>query len=89
MMLVHPSVSFLSFRFVSSTLHDCVHNVAYSLNARICKEAVTKYKVKWSKMLEIDRRVLNEWEKKVHEAIDESSYLGLSMFNNKRRKHVL
>ena len=31
---------------------------------------MTKYKVKWSRRLGIDERVLNEWEKKVHEAID-------------------
>ena len=31
---------------------------------------MTKYKVKWSRKLRIDRRVLIECEKKVHEAID-------------------
>ena len=46
------------------------NNIDWILNARICKEAVTKYKVKWSRRLRIDKRVLNEWEKKVHEAID-------------------
>ena len=27
------------------------NNIDWSLNARICKEAVTKYKVKWSRRL--------------------------------------
>ena len=31
---------------------------------------MTKYKVKWSSTLRIDRRMLNEREKKAHEAID-------------------
>ena len=30
------------------------------LNAKICKEAVSKYKVKWSKKEGVDQRVLNE-----------------------------
>ena len=51
------------------------NNIDWCLNTRICKEAVTKYKVKWSRRLGIDRRVLNEWEKKVHEAIDRRVHL--------------
>ena len=35
------------------------------------------------------RRVLNEWEKKVHEAIDRRVQLLRSKHVNKRRKHVL
>ena len=50
---------------------------------------MTKYKVKWSRRLGIDRRVLNEWEKKVHEAIDRRVQLLRSKHVNKRRKHVL
>ena len=65
------------------------NNIDWCLNARICKEAVTKYKVKWSRRLGIDRRVLNEWEKKVHEAIDRRVQLLRSKHVNKRRKHVL
>ena len=53
------------------------NNIDWSLNATICKEAVTKYKVKWLRRLGIDRRVLNEWEKKVHEAIDRRVVQGL------------
>ena len=65
------------------------NNIDWGLNARICKEAVTKYKVKWSRRLGIDRRVLNEWDKKVHEAIDRRVQLLRSKHVNKRRKHVL
>ena len=50
---------------------------------------MTKYTVKWSRRLGIDRRVLNEWEKKVHEAIDRRVQLLRSKHVNKRRKHVL
>ena len=63
--------------------------IDWGLNARICKEAVTKYKVKWSRMLRMDRRVLNEWEKKVHEAIARRVQLLMSKHVNKPRKHVL
>ena len=63
------------------------NNIDWNLNARICKEAVTKYKVKWSRRLRIDKRVLNEWEKKVHEAIDRRVRLLRS--KHLRKKHVL
>ena len=33
------------------------NNIDWNLNARICKEAVTKYKVKWSRRLRIDKSV--------------------------------
>ena len=65
------------------------NNIDWNLNARICKEAVTKYKVKWSRRLRIDQRVLNEWEKKVHEAIDRRVQLLRSKHVNKRKKQVL
>ena len=65
------------------------NNIDWSLNATICKEAVTNYKVKWLRRLGIDRRVLNEWEKKVHEAIDRRVQLLRSKHVNNRRKHVL
>ena len=65
------------------------NNIDWGLNARICKEAVTKYKIKWSRMLRIDRRVLNEWEKKVPEAIDIRVQLIKSKHVNKHRKLVV
>ena len=49
---------------------------------------MTEYKVKWSRSLRIDRRLLNEWEK-VHEAIDRRVQLLRSKHVNKRKKHVL
>ena len=48
---------------------------------------MTKYKVKWSMRLGINRRVLNEWEK-VHEAIDRRVQLPRSKHVNKRRKLI-
>ena len=65
------------------------NNIDWNLNARICKEAVTKYKVKWSMMLRIDKRVLNEWEKKVHEAIGRRVQLLMSKHVNKRKKQFV
>ena len=64
------------------------NNIDWNLNARICKEAVTKYKVKWSMRL-IDKRVLNEWEKKVHEDIDRRVQLLMSKHVNKRKKQFV
>ena len=50
------------------------------MNAKICKEAVSKFKVKW---------VLNEWERTVHSCID-SKIQSLRMKHvNKRKKHIL
>ena len=57
------------------------NNIDWGLNAGNCEKAVTKYKVKWSRRLGIDRRVLNEWEKKIHKAIDRRVQL-LSMLLN-------
>ena len=46
------------------------NNINWNVNSKICKEAVSKYKVKWSKKEKVDKRLLNEWEITVHECID-------------------
>ena len=46
------------------------NNINWNVNSKICKEAVSKYKVKWSKKVKVDRRMLNEWEITVHGCID-------------------
>ena len=53
------------------------------------KGAVSKYKIKWSKKEKVDKRVLNEWEKKVHECIDKRIQLLRTKHINRRKQHVL
>ena len=63
--------------------------IDWTVNAKICKVAVSKYKHKWSKKESVDSRALNEWEHKVHECIDEKIRLLKMKHINKRKKHVL
>ena len=42
----------------------------WSINESLCKEAVAKYKRKWSRKEKVDVRTLNEWECKVYECIE-------------------
>ena len=56
---------------------------------RLCKDAVTNHKVKWSKKDRVDRRILSEWERKLHECIDQRIQLFEAKHINKRKKHVL
>ena len=58
------------------------NNINWNVNAKICKEAVSKYKVKWAKRERVDKRVLNEWERTVHSCID-------SKIQSLRKKHIL
>ena len=65
------------------------NNVNWNINVRNCKEAVSKYKRKWAKRVYVDRRVLRDWEKTVHECIDERVQALKLRHINKRKKHVL
>ena len=47
------------------------NNIDWEVNRRNCKEAVTKYMGKWARTAGADRRILRDWEKTVHECIDE------------------
>ena len=42
---------------------NCIN---WSINESLCKEAVAKYKRKWSRKERVDIRALNEWECKVN-----------------------
>ena len=46
----------------------------------MCREAVAKYKCKWSRREKVDVRVLNEWECKVNECVQKRIAL--------QRKHI-
>ena len=59
------------------------------MNAKICKEAVSKYKVKWAKRERVDKRVLNEWERTMHSCIDNKIESLRKKHVNKRKKHIL
>ena len=50
------------------------------------KEAVTKYMGKWARTVGADRRVLRDWEKTVHECIDERVRFLKQRWLNKRGK---
>ena len=43
--------------------------INWSITERLCREAVAKYKRKWSRREKVDVRVLNEWECKVNECV--------------------
>ena len=59
------------------------------MNRRNCKEAVTKYMGKWARTAGADRRVLRDWEKTVHECINERVRFLKQRRLNKRKKQVL
>ena len=46
------------------------NNINWNINSKICTEAASKYKVKWSKKEKVDKRLLNKWELTVHKCID-------------------
>ena len=63
--------------------------VDWKKNIKICSEAVTAYKHKWSKKERVDYRVLNEWEHRVNECVEKRIRLLEAKNINKRRQHVL
>jgi len=65
------------------------NNIDWKVNARNCKEAVSKYMRKWASRMEVDRRVLRDWEKTVHECIDKRVRSLTKQHVHKRKKHVL
>ena len=60
-----------------------------NINENLCKEAVAKYKRKWSRKERVDIRVLNEWECKVNECIEKRIRSLKSRHINRRKKHIL
>ena len=65
------------------------NNIDWRVNVKNCKEAVTKYFRKWAKTMDVDARVLRDWEQTVHECIDEKVRSLKQKHVNKRKKHVL
>ena len=61
-------------------------NYREHVNSKICKEAVSKYKVKRSKKEKVDKRLLNEWEITVHECINKRIQQLRVKHINKRKK---
>ena len=63
--------------------------IDWNINKNLYKEAVAKYKRKWSWKERVDNRALNEWECKVNECIEKRIRSLKSRHINRRKKHVL
>ena len=59
------------------------------MNAKICKETVSMYKIEWEKRDKVYKRVLNEWEKTVHSCIDSRIQSLRKKYVNEGKKHIL
>jgi len=65
------------------------NNVNWSVNLKNCKAAVSRYVRKWADEVDVDVRVLRDWEKTVHEWIEEKVKTLRRCHINRRKKHVL
>ena len=65
------------------------NQVNWSITERLCKEAVAKYKRKWARKEKVDIRVLNEWECKVNECVQNRIALLKRKHINRRKSHIL
>ena len=65
---------------------NCIN---WSINESLCKEAVAKYKRKWSRKEKVDIRTLNEWECKVNECIEKRIRSLRDRHINRRKMHIL
>jgi len=65
------------------------NNVNWSVNLKNCKAAVSRYVRKWADEVDVDVRVLRDWEKTVHECIEEKVKTLRRCHINRRKKHVL
>ena len=63
--------------------------VDWRTTEKLCREAVSKYKHKWSRKEKIDVRVLNEWECKVNECVKKRIASLRKKHINRRKGHVL
>ena len=63
--------------------------VDWRVTERLCREAVAKYKHKWSWRERVDVRVLNEWECKVNECVRKRIASLRKKYINRRRVHIL
>ena len=62
--LFHALTSLHPPSFHRNDFSTCIN---WSTTERLCREAVAKYKRKWSRREKVDVRVLNEWECKVND----------------------
>ena len=65
------------------------NQVNWSITERLCKEAVAKYKRKWARKEKVDIRVLNEWECKVNECVQNRIASLKRKHINRRKSHIL
>ena len=65
------------------------NQVNWSITERLCKEAVAKYKRKWARKEKVDIRVLNEWECKVNECVQNRISSLKWKHINRRRSDIL
>ena len=65
------------------------NNINWEINVRHCKAAISKYRKKWARKECVDHRVLRDWERTVHECIENKVKQLKSKHINKRKKHVL
>ena len=65
---------------------NCIN---WSINESLCKEAVAKYKRKWSRKEKVDVRTLNEWECKVNECVEKRIRSLRDRHINRRKMHIL
>ena len=63
--------------------------IDWTVNERLCREAVAKYKRRWSTREGVDVRIFNEWDHKVNECITRKIASLRSKHINKRKKHIL
>ena len=65
------------------------NNINWALNRCICKDAIKKYKDKWSKKPNVDKHVLDEWEQTVYSYTDNRIEYLKKKCIHKRKKQVL
>ena len=65
------------------------NNINWNVNLKSCKEAVSSYVRKWAKRVNVDVRVLRDWEQTVHKCIAMKVKVLKQRHINKRKQHVL
>ena len=63
--------------------------IDWRVTERLCREAVAKYKCKWSRKEKVDERILNEWEHKVNECVRRRITSLRKKHINRQRVHTL
>ena len=63
--------------------------VDWRVTEKLCREAVSKYKRKWSRKENVVLSVLNEWECKVNECVKKRIASLRNKHINRRKGHIL